>query len=86
MKTHRGSYMKTVILAFGCGTFFMLCALMLIQAHATDIPGLRVMAIAPPVVVWGGSAVLSCVGLLSYLIGLGGIVALHYDAKGRGAY
>ena len=86
MTTHRDSYKKTTVLALGAGTILGIGAGGLILTQALDIPGLGVPAVLPPWLAWVSGALLLGATLFCLTVALGGILALHYDAKGRATF
>lgn len=86
MKTHRDSYKKTTVLALGAGTITGIGAGGLILTQALRIPGLGMPAVLPHWLAWACGFLFLGAALFFLTVALGGIMALHYDAKGRATF
>lgn len=72
MSLHRSSYKKTIILATVIGTVSLLLGTFVLSLH-----------VIPILLTWIGGSILFFVTLGAYAVALGGVLALHNDAKGR---
>ncbi len=86
MKQYRQSYAKTVVLAAGAGTGSLFVGLVLLCATAMEISVLQVVLILPLPMRVVASILCLAVALIGYSIAAGGMLALHYDAKGRAVF
>lgn len=86
MKPYRRSYAKTALLAAVAGTGCVCVGATFLGAAVVDWPLVQMLLILPlPIRVVVGF--LCLIGaLLGYSITAGGVLALHYDAKGRAVF
>lgn len=82
MSLHRSSYKKTTALAAAVGTTSLFLGNVILFTQAITIPWTGVTLVLHPLLVWGGGLILFALTLFSYAVALGGILALHNDAKG----
>lgn len=85
MREYRRSYMKTVGLAAITGTGCLLVAMMFLCA-AGEWPGMLVVYQLPFVFRVIVGTIFIVLALFGYAIATGGMLALHYDAKGRAVF
>ena len=86
MAQYRRSYAKTAVIAATGGTGCLLIGLVFLCAGAMELPGMQAVLLLPfPIRVVAGIMFLGF-ALFGYSITAGGVLALHYDAKGRAVF
>lgn len=86
MNTHRDSYKKTTVLALGAAAVMGIGAGGLIWTQALSNPELGIPSVLPTWLAWAVGVLLLGGALFSLAVSVGGIMALHYDAKGRATF
>ena len=86
MGGHRASYKKTLVVAAAGVAACLLMGLFILCATALDLPGTQVVLEIPLIVRWLLGLLLLGLALFGCAVTVGGLMALHYDAKGRAVY
>jgi hypothetical protein len=82
MRTHRTSYLKTVVAALGVSATSLALAAYGLAEGTVPLPW---MLLESRLLRWASAAGLLSLGLVCLLVAVGGLFALHEDAKeGRG--
>jgi hypothetical protein len=86
MTQYRRSYAKTALMAAIGGTGCLVIGLLFLCGPAMELPGMHALLWLPmPIRIIAGAI---CIGIASFgfSIAAGGVLALHYAAKGRAVF
>ncbi|MDH4185510.1 MAG: hypothetical protein OEV08_00815 [Nitrospira sp.] len=86
MAQYRRSYVKTIALATVGATGCFLIGLMFLLATVVEWPGMETVRLLPSAIRGIAGAIFVGLALFGYIITAGGLLALHYDAKGRAVF
>ena len=86
MNHYRRSFAKTAIFAAVMGTGCLFIGLGLLCETGGELPLIQSIFILPYPLRFFAGIVFVCLAMWGYSIAAGGVLALHYDAKGRAVF